>query len=107
MVKRMGQRAITATLLMVSLALSAPLAAADSDMRVLVVRERATASLSEGKLVFKLLKIRGYSIDIRIDGEKRRLKLGEAIAPARADCTVIFEEISPETRIARFRTDCP
>ena len=75
-------------------------------MRVLPVRERATASLQDGALIFKLLKIRGYSIDIRVFGEKRRLNLGQSIMPEDGSCTVVFEEISPETRIARFRTDC-
>ena len=76
-------------------------------MRTLIVRERATASLLDGAFTFKLLKIRGYGIEIRIDGERRALKLDDTLVPESGDCTVTFEEISPETRIARFLTDCP
>ena len=92
--------------LIAALTLGPAFSLASDEMRVLVVRERATANLSGGALSFKLLKIRGYSIDIRVSGQKRRLKLGETIFTEDANCTVVFEEISPETRIARFRTDC-
>ena len=80
--------------------------AAEGEFRTMVVRERATATLAENALAFRVMKLRGYSIDIMLAGEKRTLKLGEAFGPAGAACTVIFHEISPETRIARFRTDC-
>lgn len=81
-------------------------AGAAAEGRVLPVRERATAPLLDESFTFKVIKLQGYSVDVRINGEKRRLKLGEAFSPPGADCLVTFEEISPETRIARFRTDC-
>lgn len=77
-----------------------------SDERVLIVRERAAALLQDGSFRFELLKIRGYFIDIRVDGERRRLKLGDTFGPHDAGCAVHFDEISPETRIARFKTNC-
>lgn len=80
---------------------------AHADDRILVVRERAEASLLGGDFTFKLLKIRGYSVDVRISGEKRMLKFGQAFSPPDTDCSITFDEISPETRIARFVTDCP
>ncbi|MEO1494131.1 MAG: hypothetical protein AAFV19_18415 [Pseudomonadota bacterium] len=76
------------------------------DTRVLVVRERHTASLLDGAFAFKVLKIRGYSIDIRAEGARTVLRLGQSLSPKDASCIVTFEEISPETRIARFVTDC-
>ena len=79
---------------------------ASDDLRTLVVRERATASLLDGAFSFKLLKIRGYSVDVRINGDRRLLKIGQSFSPDQADCTVVFTKISPETRIARFKTDC-
>lgn len=84
----------------------APPSYAEGETRVLVVRERAEASLLEGGFTFRLLKIRGYSIDIAVDGARRVLKLGEGFSPAGAACSIVFEEISPETRLARFATDC-
>lgn len=79
---------------------------ADTQHRTVVVREQAVATLLGGDLTFTLLKISGYTVDIRVDGARRTLKLGDAIHPDGAACSVIFEEISPETRIARFVTDC-
>lgn len=78
----------------------------ESGERTLVVRERHSADLLNGAFTFTVLKIRGYSIDVRIDGERRKLKIGRSFQPAGGDCTVLFEEISPETRIARFLTNC-
>lgn len=83
-----------------------PDARADEGLRVLPVRERAEAVFANPALTFRLLKIRGYSVDVRMGGERRKLKLGQSFAPDDAGCTLIFEEISPETRIARFATDC-
>ena len=80
---------------------------AGEGQRTLVVRERASASLLQGAFTFDVLKLRGYSIDVRIEGERRVLKMGETFSPTGADCQVVFRKISPETRIARFLTDCP
>ncbi len=75
--------------------------------RTLVVREKATASLIDESFSFRVMKLKGYSVDVMLEGGKRTLKLGESFGPADDACTVVFEEISPETRIARFQTDCP
>ena len=80
---------------------------ADTEPRIIVVRERATASLLNGTFTFKVLKLKGYTIEIKVDGEKRSLKIGQSISPASVNCTVTFEEIATETRIARFKTNCP
>ena len=80
---------------------------ADPNSRTLVLRERVTATLLDGDFAFKLLKIRGYTVDVRIDGERRKLKIGEQFRAGNADCSVVFEEVLPETRIAHFQTDCP
>lgn len=82
-------------------------AQAETGQRTLVVRERAVGSLLDGAFTFKVLKLRGYSVDVRIDGEKRLLKKGQSFALPDAGCSVTFKKISPETRIARFLTDCP
>ena len=74
--------------------------------RTLVVRERAAASLLDDSFTFRVMKLKGYSINIMFLGEKRKLKLGDSFGPADSACTVVFEEISPETRIARFQTNC-
>lgn len=87
--------------------MAAPSAIADDRFRTLVVRERATASLADDTITFRVMKLKGYSVDIMLEGKKRTLKLGESFGPEDAACQVIFEEISPETRIARFLTDCP
>lgn len=79
----------------------------DAAWRVLVVRERATTELLDGTFSLKVLKLMGYSVRVRVDDEVRTLKLGARVAPAGAQCEVVFEEISPETRIARFATNCP
>lgn len=81
--------------------------ASDDGFRTLVVRERATATLIDDAFTFRVMKLKGYSVDIMLAGQKRKLKLGDSFGPADASCTVTFEEISPETRIARFLTDCP
>ena len=81
--------------------------ASDDGFRTLVVRERATATLIDETFDFRVMKLKGYSIDIMLAGQKRKLKLGESFGPKDQSCTVIFEEISPETRIARFQTNCP
>jgi len=92
----------------VAIAAAAPGLADDgTDARVLVVRERHTASLMDAAFNFKVLKLRGYSIDVRIEGERRVLRLGQSFGPSDGTCKVTFEEISPETRIARFLTTCP
>jgi hypothetical protein len=80
---------------------------ADTQQRTIVVRERASASFLNDEFTFKVLKIRGYTIKVRVgDGENRELKLGESISPESSECAVVFEEIATETRIARFTTDC-
>ncbi len=81
--------------------------AADEGHRILVVRERATASLINDTFTFRVMKLKGYSVDIMLAGKKRTLKLGDGFGPADSACAVIFEEVSPETRIARFKTNCP
>lgn len=91
---------------LIATATGGALLAAEDGFRTLVVRERATVTLSEDALTFRVMKLRGYSIDIMLAGAKRTLKLGEGFGPADDACRVIFHEISPETRIARFRTDC-
>jgi len=95
-------------ILAVSLILTAPLAAADPNQRTIVLRERASTTLLYGSFSFKLMKMRGYSIDIKIaDAPKRTLKLGQSFTPPKSTCSITFEENSPETRLARFKTDCP
>jgi len=49
----------------------------------------------------------GTAVRVRWDDDVRTLKLGARVAPAGAQGEVVFEEISPETRIARFATNCP
>lgn len=93
-------------LLVVFLLAEPTMTLADAEQRTIVVRERATASLLNGAFAFKVLKIRGYSIEIKIFGEKRVLKIGQSIAPESAECSVVFKEIATETRLARFSTDC-
>jgi len=75
--------------------------------RILIVRERATASLLDDSFTFRVMKLRGYYIDIFLSGEKRTLKLGDSFGPEDASCVVTFKKISPETKIARFTTTCP
>ena len=94
-------------ILVLGVAGAAGTAHADEGYRTVVVREKAEASLMDGAFTFKLLKMRGYSVDIRVAGEKRVLKIGDRFTPGSGSCEVIFEENSPETRIARFATDCP
>jgi hypothetical protein len=71
-----------------------------------VVRERAVTSLLDGTFTFKVLRIKGYSIEIGISGTNQVLKIGQSFSPPSADCTVVFAEIATETRIARFTTNC-
>jgi len=78
----------------------------DATQRVFVVREGAVASLLNGDFKFKLLKINGYSIKVKISGQVRLLSLGQSFSPEGAACSVNFTEIASETRIARFSTDC-
>lgn len=91
--------------LAISLAMLAP-AMSDTDQRVVILRERTSVQLLDGTFSLELLKIRGYMIDVRIQGEKRKLKQGESFSPESGECTVTFQKVSPETPIARFRTDC-
>jgi hypothetical protein len=91
----------------VMLAVSAPaFANPDSGQRVVILRERTSLELLDGSFSLELLKIRGYMINIRVNGNKRKLKRGDSVSPQGAKCTVTFQKISPETRIARFLTDC-
>ena len=92
---------------LLTFAVATPLLASEDGLRTLVVREKTTASLAGDRFSFKVVKLKGYSVDIRTADGKRTLKLGDSFGPADASCTVKFEEISPETRIARFKTDCP
>lgn len=101
----MDLRPLISTLLIGLASLPATSMSAEG-LRVLPVRERAVAEFPDRAFSFKLLKIRGYSVDIRMDGERRKLKIGQSFAPEGAGCTLIFKKISPETRIARFATDC-
>ena len=82
-------------------------AASADEQRVMILRERASVELLDGALSLELMKIRGYTIDVRIDGQKRKLKRGETFEPRNGVCSVTFQKISPEARIARFLTDCP
>ena len=88
------------------LAIQPHLAQADTQERIFVVRERASASLLDGAFEFKVLKLRGYTIEIKAFGEKRSLKIGESFSSKDMECTVTFKEIATETRLARFATDC-
>ncbi len=94
---------VTAALLLTTCALAS---AAEDGARTLVVRERATVSLLDDSFAFRVMKLRGYFVDIMLAGEKRSLKLGDSFGPADGGCAVTFHEISPETRIARFQTNC-
>ena len=78
---------------------------AAADERVVILREGVSAELLDGTFTLKLLKIRGYNIDVRINDEKQKLKRGQTISPD-GDCYVTFRKVSPETRIARFATNC-
>ena len=98
---RAGRLAVIATIAGVA---SGAVAA---EQRTIVVHEGATTTLAGGAAELKVVKLNGYSIDVRINGEKRRMKLGEGFTPEGADCAVTFKKISPETEIARFQTDCP
>ena len=92
---------------LMAVASGAVTSASDEGFRTLVVRERATATLIDDTFSFRVMKLKGYSVDIMLAGKKRTLKLSESFGPADASCIVTFEEISPETRIARFQTNCP
>ena len=94
-------------IVIVFLIAASSLAHASTEYRTVVVRERGIASLLNGAFVFKLLKIKGYSIEVRALGRKRVLKIGQSFSPKEEDCSIIFEEIATETRIARFKTNCP
>ena len=98
---------VVSSLLVTGMSATPALADKESDQRTIILRERASASVLDGAFSFKLLRMKGYSIDVRVAGRKQTLKFGDALEPSGADCTVVFHEISPETRIARFRTDCP
>lgn len=88
-------------------AVSAPaFATPDTGQRVVTLREQASVELLDGGFSLELLKIRGYMINVRVNGHKRKLKRGDSVSPQGAECTVTFQKISPETRIARFLTDC-
>lgn len=100
-----NRRLHAACLAAVALFAAAP-ADATAETRTVAVRELKTASLLDGAFEFQLVKIRGYSIDVRIAGKKQKLKLGESFEPESGECKVTFRKISPETRIARFETDC-
>lgn len=86
---------------------TAPALAAEDGFRTIVVREKTSTALINDSFTFKVMKLRGYSIDIMLAGEKRKLKLGDSFGPTDSACAVVFHEISPETRIARFQTNCP
>lgn len=104
--RRLGGILLPACLVLASV--SSPMTAMAGNVeRTLVVREGRSASLLGGDFSIEVLKIRGYSIVVRIDGERRVLKLGQSVASVGASCSVRFKKISPETRIARFLTDCP
>jgi hypothetical protein len=75
--------------------------------RTIVVRERNSAELLDGAFVFKVLKLRGYTIEVKFLGQKQSLKIGESLSSPNGDCNVTFDEIATETRLARFSTDCP
>ncbi|MEM7400183.1 MAG: hypothetical protein AAF354_14845 [Pseudomonadota bacterium] len=94
----------TAIIAVILIALSAAPSVAED--RTIVLRERAVASVLDGAFTFKLMKIMGYTIRVKIAGENRIVKIGQPLTPDGAACSVVFEEISPETRIARFNTDC-
>ena len=93
-------------LLALTTAFSPALVQASGEQKTVIVREGKTIDLGDGAISFRLLKIKGYSIDVRIEGARRKLKLGETLTSNDGHCSITFHEISPETRIARFRTDC-
>ena len=78
----------------------------DTTRRIVILREGASRTLDNGKLTLELLKIRGYTVDIRFQGDKQKLKRGDSLRVAGSGCSVTFQKVSPETRIARFLTDC-
>ncbi len=78
-----------------------------AEERTIVVREQTISEPLSGQFTFKVVRIEGYSITIRVSGKNRVLKVGEAFSTPSADCTVVFEEIAVETRVARFKTTCP
>lgn len=94
-------------LLLTALLLITAAATADAAKRVVILREGASLTLDNGNLSVELLKIRGYTVDIRARNAKQRLKLGDTVTAAGSGCSVTFQKVSPETRIARFLTDCP
>ncbi|MEM7270782.1 MAG: hypothetical protein AAF401_16215 [Pseudomonadota bacterium] len=75
--------------------------------RTLPIRERSEASLLDGAVTLKVVKLKGYYVDIRMNDEKQTLKIGQTVSPPGSDCRITFVKISPETPIARFSTDCP
>lgn len=81
-------------------------AQASPNMHQLVVRERASARLLDGAFTFKLAKIAGYTITVRIDGKDLKLKIGQSFSPENSDCRIVFDEIATETRLAKFSTNC-
>lgn len=103
-----GRPLLGGIMIFVAQALTVPGAAlADPAQRVVVLREGATLSLLAEPIALKLLKIRGYSIDVRMNGMRQTLKKGQTVSLDGGTCSVTFRKISPETRIARFLTDCP
>jgi hypothetical protein len=96
---------VTRLLPILLLAVVAP-TVSGAEQRTVILRERATVDLLQGTFPMELIKIRGYLIDVKLDGKKRRLKRGEAFSPSGGNCSVVFHKVSPETRIARFLTDC-
>ncbi|WP_222435013.1 hypothetical protein [Falsiphaeobacter marinintestinus] len=83
-----------------------PAAHAGTETRTLVVREGATASLLNGAFTFKVLKLNGYSIRVKVADQILVLKTDQSFAPTDTGCTVVFEEVATETRLARFLTNC-
>ncbi len=79
---------------------------ADTAQRTFVLREKAVASFLSGAFSFKLVRIDGYSVVVRITGKNRKLKVDQSFSPSGTNCKFVFKEIATETRIARFSTNC-
>ena len=100
-------RMFTRLILVVLMTATAQVALASPAYRTIVVRENATFDLFKNEFMFRQKSIKGYSIKVRTSDADYILKVGQSFSPDKSDCKVIFEEIATETRIARFKTNCP
>ena len=97
----------TRLILVVLVTATAQAVLAGPTYRIFVVREKAIFDQFKNEFMFRLTSINGYSIKVRTPQTEYILKIGQSFSPEKSDCKVIFEEIATETRIARFKTNCP